>query len=743
MKSRKNKNKQLNPEKLQSVIYRTLVNNPKKRMNAKQIIMKQKLGNSYASANEALKILEQENKIIHVKDGRYRINKEVLAKANKEKADKNKESQISNSVSQKSRDGDRTSSRRSKNTMQGTVDLTRSGAGYIMVDELDDDIYVPEKYMNGAFHGDVVKVSVNTSGRRRKPEGKVVDVIKRSTKKLIGKISIQKKYAVVHNDNARLPGDISISTKNLMGAVDGDNVLVEITDWGKGQNKEIWGKVIKLLAENSDSDVAMQAILLGQGFEIDFPAEVIEETEPMSEEITEAEVAKRRDFRKVTTVTIDPDTARDFDDALSIQKLDNGNTEIGIHIADVTHYVKPKTALDKEAYHRSTSVYLVDRVCPMLPEKLSNHLCSLVPHVDRYTFSAVFEFDEKFKVVKKWFGKAIIHSDRRFSYEEAQERLESGEGDFAEELKAMNEVALKLRKEKFKNGAIAFESDEIKFKLDENAKPIGLYVKKRKDAHMLVEDFMLLANKQVALYIAKKPGAEVPYVYRIHDEPNQEKLQEFALFAKELGVKMKVDTPDQVSKSFNTLAKKAKENEQLKMLEPLAIRTMAKAVYSTENIGHYGLAFEYYAHFTSPIRRYADVLVHRILEQNLEETTRFNKEKLEAKCKYISLQERKANVAERDSIKYKQVEYLLDRVGEEFDARVSGIIDRGIFIQLVESRAESMISFTELGDYFVIDENRMKAKSSKTGKTYTMGDTLQVKLLKADLESSRIDVDIV
>lgn len=733
MKGRKNKNKKLNPDKLKIVIYRTLVNNPKKRMNAKQIIMKQKLGNSYASANDALQKLEQENKIIHVKDGRYRINKEYLAKANKAKSEKGG----------KSKSREKTSSRRSANRVQGTVDLTRSGAGYIMVDDMDDDIYVPEKYMNSAFHGDVVKVSVNTSGRRRKPEGKVVEIIKRNTKKVIGKISVLKKYAVVHNDNARLPGDIQVSPKNLKGAVDGDNVLIEITDWGTGQNKEIWGKVVKLMSDNTASDVAMQSILLEQGFEIDFPSEVLSEAEPMSDEIIEEELKKRRDFRKITTVTIDPDTAKDFDDALSIEKLENGNTEIGIHIADVTHYVKPKTALDKEAYNRSTSVYLVDRVCPMLPEKLSNHLCSLVPHVDRYTFSAVFEFDEKFKVVNKWFGKGIIHSDRRFTYEEAQERLESGEGDFADELRGMNTIALKLRKEKFKNGAIAFESDEIKFKLDENAKPIGLYVKQRKDSHMLVEDFMLLANKQVAIYISKKEGAEVPYVYRIHDEPNPEKLQEFAMFAKELGVKMKVDTPDQVAKSFNTLAKKAKEDEQLKMLEPLAIRTMAKAVYSTENIGHYGLAFEHYAHFTSPIRRYADVLVHRILEKNLKDTTRVNKEKLEAKCKYISLQERKANVAERDSIKYKQVEYLKDRVGEDFEARVSGIIDRGIFVQLVESRAESMISFTELGDYFVIDENRMKAKSSKTGKTYTMGDTLTVKLVKADLESSKIDVDIV
>jgi len=733
MKGKKVKNKQLNPEKLKIVIYKTLVSNPKKRMNAKQIIMKRKLGNSYASANDALKKLEQEKKIIHVKDGRYRVNKELLAKANKEK----------NSKGDKDQTRGKTSKRRSANMLQGTVDLTRSGAGYIMVDEMEEDVYVPEKYMKNAFHGDVVKVTVNTSGRRRKPDGKVVEIIKRNTKKVIGKVSVNKKFAVVHNDNARLPGDIQVSPKNLLGAKDGDNALVEITDWGTGQNKEIWGKVIKLLADNSDSDVAMQGILLAQGFEIDFPTDVLKETEPMSEVITEDEISKRRDFRKVTTVTIDPDTAKDFDDALSIQKLDNGNTEIGIHIADVTHYVKPKTALDKEAYNRSTSVYLVDRVCPMLPEKLSNNLCSLVPHVDRYTFSAVFTFDEKFKIVKKWFGKAIIHSDRRFSYEEAQERLESGEGDYAEELRAMNKIALKLRKEKFKNGAIAFESDEIKFKLDENAKPIGLYVKQRKDAHMLVEDFMLLANKQVALYISKKPGAEVPYVYRIHDEPNPEKLQEFAMFAKELGVKMKVDTPDQVAKSFNMLAKKAKENEELKMLEPLAIRTMAKAVYSTENIGHYGLAFEHYAHFTSPIRRYADVLVHRILEKNLKDTTRVNKEKLESKCKYISLQERKANVAERDSIKYKQVEYLKDRVGEDFEARISGIIDRGIFVQLIESRAESMISFTELGDYFVIDENRMKAKSSKTGKTYTMGDTLKVKLIKADLETSRIDVDIV
>jgi ribonuclease R len=743
MKSKKKKKKQLAPGKLDQVIFRVLANNPKKRLNAKQIIMKQRLGNSYNSVNDALARLVEKNMVIHVKDGRHRVNKEKIKEVNAMKAEAKRNSKSGKGSHKK---GEKSGEGKGKGKAYvGRVDQTRSGDAYIIVANLEEDIYVPSKYLKGAFHNDTVKVSVNPNPRRRRKDGKVVEIVKRSTKKIIGKIEVYKKYGVVHNDDGKYPGNIHVPIKHLNGAKDEDHVLIEITDWGTGQNKGIWGKVKEVLTENSASDMAMQTILLSNGFDMEFPDEVEEEMKSVPDkiEVTEDDLAVRRDFRKVTTLTIDPDTAKDFDDALSIQELDNGNIEIGIHIADVTHYVKPNTALDKEALERSTSVYLVDRVCPMLPEKLSNNLCSLMPHVDRFCFSAVFQFDKKFKVVDRWFGKGVIHSDRRFSYEEAQERLESGEGDYAEELREMNAIAHKLRKDKFKNGAIAFESDEVKFKLDENGTPIGLYVKSRKDAHMLVEDFMLLANKEVALFISKKSGAEVPFVYRVHDEPDPDKLREFAVFAKEMGVDMKIDTPKQVSKSMNALAKKAKEDDMLKMLQPIAIRTMAKAIYTTDNIGHYGLAFDHYAHFTSPIRRYADVLVHRILSDNLDGEKRRKKEKLELKCKHISLQEKKAAESERESIKYKQVEYLKSQVGNEFEARVSGMIERGIFVQLIESRAESLITFDRLGGNFNMDDNRLKAKSSKSGKTFKMGDTLKVQLISADVEASRIELEIV
>ncbi len=726
-KKKKSKNKSLSQGKLKNLVLRVLASNPKKRLNAKQIILKRKIGNSYASVREALLALEKEKLILEHKEGKYKINKEKWKERSNQKETKAK------------KDG-----RRPLKEYSGRVDQTRSGDGYIVVAELEDDIFVPSKYLNGAFHNDTVKVRLNP-GRRRRPEGKVVSIIKRGVQKIIGRVEVFGNYGVIHNDKGRNPDDIYIALKHLKGAKDGDFVLAEITDWGASQNKGIWAKVKEVLAEHSASDMAMQSILLAQGFDAEFPDEVVDEVKNLPEEIvvTEDELKRRRDFRKDLCVTIDPDTAKDFDDAISLRKLDNGNWEVGVHIADVTHYVKPKTALDKEAFHRSTSVYLVDRVCPMLPEVLSNNLCSLMPKVDRFTFSVVFSLDENFEVEKRWFGKGIIHSKRRFTYEEAQQRLETGEGDFAEELRSLNMIASKLRKEKFKNGAISFESEEVKFRLDESGTPIGLYVKERKEAHMLVEDFMLLANREVAKFVAQKKGVEVPFVYRVHDQPDPDKLREFALFAKEMGVKMKIDTPKQISKSLNALLKRTTEEPNLKMLQPLAIRTMAKAIYTTENIGHYGLAFEHYGHFTSPIRRYADVLVHRILYDNLGEDKRWNKEKLESKCKHISLQEKKAAEAERDSIKYKQVEYLQKFVGDEFEGRVSGIIDRGLFIQLIESRAEGMISFSEMGDYFVIDENRLKAKSSKTGKVFKMGDELKVRLVKADLENVRIDLDII
>jgi ribonuclease R len=545
-------------------------------------------------------------------------------------------------------------------------------------------------------------------------------------------------------DNAYDTIDIRVHFKDLNGADEGDKAIVKVTDWGKGQNQTLIGKVVTNLGKAESNDVEMNAILINNGFNIAFPPEVIAESELLEAEISDEIVAERRDFRGITTFTIDPDTAKDFDDALSLRKLENGHIEIGVHIADVTHFVKPGTELDKEAFNRSTSVYLVDRVAPMLPEKLSNELCSLRPHEDKFTFSAVFEFNDNFDIVSKWFGKTLIHSDRRFTYEEAQEIIETGKGDFSEEMLLMNDIAHKLRKDKFSQGAITFEADEVKFELDEKGKPIGVYVKERKDAHMLVEDFMLIANKYVAKYIHDKGGKiEIPFVYRVHDEPDPGKLADFAAFAKELGFNMLIDTPEHIVESFNSLAEKTKEDGALKMLEPLAIRTMSKAIYTTDNIGHYGLGFDFYAHFTSPIRRYADVLVHRILFQNLDQVKRWDKSALEDQCVHISAQERKAMQAERESVKYKAVEFMQDKIGQEFEAQISGMIDKGIFVQMKDSLAEGLILFSDMKESFTISESRLKAEGSKTGRIIKMGDEVKVKLLDADLHARELEFELV
>ena len=619
--------------------------------------------------------------------------------------------------------------------------MTRSGSAYIVVDGLEDDIHVSAKYLKSALNGDIVKINTWKPRGRIKPEGEVLEVVQRGSEYFIGTFSKSKKYGFVMPDKQNMPVDIIVFPEEQNDASDGDKVVVKIIKWHDRGNKSPVGSVTTVLGKSGSSDIEMKSILINNGFNLDFPEEVIAETERFPDGVDEAEVAKRRDMRTIPTFTIDPVDAKDFDDALSIEYFEDGSCEIGVHIADVTHYVKPKTALDKEAYLRSTSVYLVDRVLPMLPERLSNGLCSLRPNEDKYTFSAVFKFDKKDKLVGKWFGKTLTHSDRRFAYGEAQEVIETGEVDMAKEIKDMPRIARKMRKQRFKEGAIAFESEEVRFKLDEDGVPIDVYVKERKEANMMIEDYMLLANKEVALFVNKKEKPEIPYVYRVHDLPNPDKVAEFARFAFELGVKMKTDTPEQIAKSYNDLAKLAEKDDSVKMLQPIAIRTMAKAEYSTDNIGHYGLGFEFYSHFTSPIRRYSDVLAHRILYQVLEgKNYRNNKEKLEAQCKHISLMERKATDSERESIKYKQVEFIEKHVGEAFDGVISGIIDRGIFVELVHSKCEGIVGFDTVDEPFEVKDGRLKAVGLKTGKTYKMGDTVRVIVTNADIQRRQIDM---
>lgn len=711
-KKKKIKGSKLTAGILRKEIIRLFKRQPNKRLNAKQIIKKLKIANSKASVNDALDKLADNGELKHIGEGKFRPNK------------------ISTKTTERA-------------IYEGKVDMTRTGSAYIVIEGREQDVHVSPKHLGNALHGDIVKVQSWRPRGRRVPEGEILKVLERANQYFIGTLSKKNKHNFVLPDRDNMPVDIMVYSEGLNGATDEDKVVVKIIKWhGKGVKSPV-GEITSVLGKSGSSDIEMKSILINAGFNLEFPPKVLQETEQFQDFIDEAEVAKRRDMRKVTTFTIDPHDAKDFDDALSLQYLENGHCEIGVHIADVTHFVKPKTALDKEAYFRSTSVYLVDRVLPMLPERLSNGLCSLRPNEDKYTFSAVFTFDKNDKLVDRWFGKTLIHSDRRFSYEEAQEVLESGEGDMAKELKVMNRIAKKLRKAKFKNGAINFETEEVKFRLDENAVPIDVYVKVRKDAHLLIEDFMLLANKEVAKFVAKKEKPEIPFVYRVHDEPNPDKVAEFARFARELGIDIHTDTPKQIAKSFNNLNKKAEDNDVLKMLQPIAIRTMAKAEYTTENIGHYGLAFDFYSHFTSPIRRYSDVLAHRILQKVIVgKNYRVDKAALEDQCRHVSAMERKAMEAERESIKYKQVEYIEKNIGEEFEGIISGIIDRGIFVELKHSKCEGMVGFETMDEGFDVAEGRLKAVGKRSGKVFKMGDTIKVIIKEADLQRRRIDMEL-
>jgi ribonuclease R len=704
---------------LNNQILRHLAANPSKKYNAKQIIDKLGINNTRDQVHHLLVELEKKNLIIHNKEGKYHWNKANTVEA----------SHAAYNVK----------------TYTGEIDIIKSGAAYVIIPEQEQDVYIPSRYLNGAMHRDTVKIEVPQIKSKRKPEGRVLEVVKRYLTQSIGTIRIFNQYAIVFPELANQFPEVLVKLTDLADSKDGDNVIVRITAWGAHKSKAIWGKVTKILDKNDENDIAMNSILMSNGFDIEFPEPVLNEALLIDGHISQKEIEKRRDFRGVTTFTIDPDTAKDFDDALSYYEDKEKNTiEVGVHIADVTHYVKENSSLDKEALKRATSVYLVDRVCPMLPEKLSNDLCSLNPHEDKFTFSAVFTFDSKYKIIDRWFGKTIIHSDKRFTYEEAQEVLTTNEGDFSYELVTLNKIAHKLRKDRFKNGSINFDSEEIKFILDEKNKPVGVFTKERKDAHLLIEDFMLLANKEVATFVFKKKKPEIPFIYRIHDEPDYSRILDFALFAKEFGFQMKVDSPDNIVKSFNALAEAKDKNPALKMLEPLAIRTMAKAEYSSNNIGHYGLAFEFYSHFTSPIRRYSDVIAHRILFENLNESElRVDKELLESRCRHISKQERKAMDAERESIKYKQVEFMLDHVGQEFEGTISGMIERGIFVEVHDVKAEGMIPFKTMGEAYILAPSKLKAISKISGHEIRMGEKVKVKLIDADLTARQLEFRLI
>ncbi len=627
------------------------------------------------------------------------------------------------------------------NTMIGIVDMTQSGNAYVIVDGHLYDVFVPSRKTNRAFNGDKVRVRITSLGKNKKPEGEIVEIVKRNKELFVGKIAISEKYAFAVTDDRFNNYDFYLSSDEIKKhkVTDGDRVIVRVKDWPPAMKNPI-GEIVSRLSPAGDHASDMEAILVETGIHYAFPKEVEQQAEEIPIEISKAEINSRKDLRKLWTITIDPYDAKDFDDAISYQKLKNGNIEVGVHIADVAHYVIPESAIDKEAYARGTSVYLVDRVIPMLPEKLSNNVCSLRPHEDKLCFSALFEMDEDGKIISEWFGKTIIYSDRRFTYEEAQEIIEGKEGEFAEEILALNVISTKLREKRFSSGAISFETKEVKFILDENFVPTGLYVKERKEAHMLIEDLMLLANKRVAFHLSKN-FPKVPFVYRVHDSPDMKKIEEFSLNARRFGYKLKLDSPKNIASELNKLMLEIRGTPEQGILESLAIRCMAKAVYTTKNIGHYGLGFEHYTHFTSPIRRYPDLMVHRILENVLSNSRLLypNKEVLEDKCRYASAMERKAMEAERESIKYKQVEFMTKHVGESFDGVITGVTAFGIFVEIIENKCEGLVHVDNIRDELTYDEARRRLVSLTNSGNYELGNSIRIKVQKADLALRKLE----
>ena len=627
--------------------------------------------------------------------------------------------------------------------IEGRVDMTARGAAYIKVEDSKSDIYINSKNTGTALHGDLVKVNIFSGKLSDKLEGEIVEVIERAKTEFVGVIQKSKAFSFLVPDDTKMSVDIFIANDNLKGAIDGDKAIAKITDWPTDR-KNPFGKIIEVLGRPGENETEMHAILAEFGLPYQFPRIVEKEAAKIGLNISLEEIKKRRDFRATTTFTIDPKDAKDFDDALSIKKLPNGNWEIGVHIADVSHYIKENTLLEAEAYNRATSIYLVDRVVPMLPEILSNQACSLRPQETKLCFSAVFELDDNSTLINEWFGRTVIFSDRRFTYEEAQERIETKQGDLVDEILTLDRLAKQLREKRFIKGSIAFDKVEVKFDLDEHGKPLGVYFKESKDSNKLIEEFMLLANKRVAEFVGKpKNNQPKTFVYRIHDEPNQEKLLLLSNFVKKLGYELKINDKE-VANSINHLLMDVKGKNEENMISQLTIRTMAKASYSTKNIGHYGLAFPYYSHFTSPIRRYPDVMVHRLLQRYLEGGNSANASEIEEKCKHSSKMELLATEAERKSIKYKQVQFLEDKIGEEFDGVITGVSEWGLYVEIVENMCEGMVRLQDIpGDYYLFDPENYCARGKKTGQEYKMGDKVQIVVKRADLIKKQLDFELV
>ena len=728
-------------EELAKQILKVFANNPFDAFNHKQISSRIGAG-SKAERQEVIRTIQQLAEEKHLVEddhkGKYKINP-------------------------KSINGDLLP----RNYVTGIIDMKQGGKAYVIPEEEGrEDIQIAPNNTHHALHGDTVRVLMFPQRKMHKPEGQVVEILKRAKTRFVGVIQRQERFAFMVSDSRTMQVDIFIHIDDLGGAENGEKVLVEMTDWPERMNNPV-GKVIKRLGRPGDNNVEMQSILAEYDFPLDFPKEVEEEAKKIRKP-TKKEIANRRDFRDVTTFTIDPADAKDFDDALSFRELPNGHVEVGVHIADVSYYVKPGSAIDREAYERGTSVYLVDRTIPMLPEKLCNEVCSLRQDEDKLCFSVVMEMDAKGerdrkganatpKVLKTWMGKTVIRSDRRMAYEEAQEIIEANTvpdgSPVGEAILRLHALATVLRSQRYKDGAINFESQEVKFQLDENAKPIGVYIKESKEANWLIEEFMLLANKSVAEWVGKNQNTQSnpktqntrPFVYRVHDEPNPEKLNTFVEFVTKLGFSMKTSSRKALAESYNRLFENIAGRGEEHMVDTIAIRTMSKAYYSTENIGHYGLAFPYYTHFTSPIRRYPDLMVHRLLEHYLNSEPRIpNSELLEEYCRHCSVMEKKAADAERTSVKYKQAEYLADKLGQVFPALISGVSKWGIYAEIEDSKCEGMIPIGSLkDDYYMLDEDNYQVIGRRHGRCYKLGYPVHIRVRKVDLIKKQIDFDLV
>jgi ribonuclease R len=702
-KTKKYNGSGLSKEQLTSQIIAVLTKSPDQGFNYKQISKRINVTDSFdrQTVSEILKELTKKGDVQEVYHGKYKV-------------------------------------KVSRGYITGTVDMTRSGYGFISTDDLEDDVFVSANNLKTALHGDTVKVWLYATRKGARPEGEVVEIIERWRSSFVGTVEVMPNFAFLIPDNKNMPFDLFIPSSKLNGALQGQKAVAKVIDWDS-KSKNPVAEIINVLGYPGSNETEMHAILAEFELPYNFTEEVEADAENIPSEIPDAEIKRRRDFRDIPTFTIDPADAKDFDDALSLRKLDNGNWEVGVHIADVTHYVRNGSLVEEEAKQRATSIYLVDRVVPMLPERLSNHICSLSPGTDKLTYSAVFELNDKSDVLNEWFGRTIIRSDRRFSYNEAQQVIDTEAGDMKEEVLLLHYLAQQLRKKRFASGAFAFEKIEVKFDLDAAGKPLGIKFREIGTANQLIEEFMLLANKHVAEYIGKKLKGKT-FVYRIHDKPDPEKISNFSHFITRFGYKLIEDDKTSLPKAMNKLLRSVEGKKEQNIIETLALRSMAKAVYSTENIGHYGLSFRHYTHFTSPIRRYPDMMVHRLLSLYLAEENPGPADKYEKLCNHSSKMERLSAEAERASVKYKQVEFMSDKLGIAYEGVISGVTEWGLYVEIIENQCEGMIPIRELADdFFEYDDENYCIRGRSTGKVYTLGDRVNIEVVKADLQKKQLD----